>query len=88
MMKAGDEVEITFEGRTIDALIDLISENQRAIFLSFDAIIIAGHIGKMPVLLDKKGIYRSLVNNAPVMIKPKVTQRKTDHEHAGNVDGV
>lgn len=71
--KTGDEVEITCEGRTIDGIIEIISDNQYAACLSFDAML-DGHAGTMPVLLDHEGIYRALMTNAPVAIKikPKV----------------
>lgn len=71
--KAGDAVEITCEGQTIDGTIDIISENQSAIGLSFEAIL-DGHVGNMPVLRDHDGTYRALMTNAPVAIKikPKV----------------
>lgn len=67
-MKTGDRVRINCEGRTVDGVIVLASDNERSLFLTFEALL-DGHLGAMPVLLDEHGVYRSIINNVAVEIE-------------------
>ncbi|HYK65435.1 MAG TPA: hypothetical protein VEY94_10840 [Patescibacteria group bacterium] len=70
MFTTGDLVWITCEGRTVEGEIILASENNVSLALGFEAIL-AGHVGKMPVLLHDDGKYRSLIGNVEVAIRKR-----------------
>lgn len=69
--KTGDRVKITCEGRTVDGVILLASENGKSLALSFEAIL-AGHVGMMPVSrADDGDRYRTLIGHVAVAITPR-----------------
>jgi hypothetical protein len=59
-VKTGDRVLLTFEGRTVEATVIMVSDNQRSLALEFDALV-SGYAGKMPLLSDERGQYRDLL---------------------------
>lgn len=56
----GDAILVIYEGRAVEAEMLLISKDQSAAVIGFEAIV-AGHVGKMPLLLHdaERGLYRS-----------------------------
>lgn len=70
MLRKGDNVLIGCDDRTVEGVILLASENQKSLMLGFEAIL-AGHVGKMPVLMDTSGVYRSLINWTAVTVVPR-----------------
>jgi hypothetical protein len=73
-MKRGDFVRVTFGGTSIDAMVMIVSENQRSLMVSFDGALHSpsggAFFGSMPVLMDDDGVYRDLVEGAAVQIEP------------------
>lgn len=67
MIRTGDTVMLTCEGRSVVARVVLASANGVSLFLQFEAIL-HGHAGSMPVLRDEDGVYRSLIGAHPVGI--------------------
>jgi hypothetical protein len=68
-MKAGDHVNITCDGHTVEGVILLSSGNAVSLMIEFEAIL-DGHVGLMPLLMDERGDYRSIVTDKVVLIKP------------------
>lgn len=68
----GDEVLLTCDGRTVPAKLIMISKNQVAALLSFEAIV-AGHVGAMPVTRHdaKLGTYRSIIDGTQITFQKK-----------------
>lgn len=69
--KRGERVRIKCQGRTLAAEIVIASANGASLMLSFDALL-DGHVGMMPVLLDDKGVYHSIVTGVAIEIRPEV----------------
>jgi hypothetical protein len=65
--KAGDNVRIKCDGRTIDGEILFASGNGNSLMLGFDALL-AGHVGMMPVLRED-GRYHSILNDVSVELE-------------------
>ena len=70
VFRQGDNVQITYEGRTVDGVVFLASENSRSLILSFQAML-GGYVSSMPVLADEDGTYADLITGQPVEIRPK-----------------
>lgn len=66
--RSGDAVMITCDGETIEGTILLASPNSVSLMLGFEAIL-AEHVGMMPVLRHKDGVYRSIVNRTEVGLR-------------------
>lgn len=64
----GDRVVITYGDRTVDGEVTLASPNSVSLMLSFEALL-GGHAGMMPVLLDDDGVYKSLIEWKPVILR-------------------
>jgi hypothetical protein len=71
-VKEGDAVLITCDGRTVRGTIVLASPNERSLMLEFEAML-HGFVGKMPVLRDDAGVYRTVIGQHPVKIEPMGT---------------
>lgn len=67
--QTADKVRITVQGRTEPGEILLASPNGVSLMLQFEAIL-DGHVGMMPVLRDRNGIYHSIVTGSEVTIEP------------------
>lgn len=69
MLKSGDRVEITYEGRTVDALVFMASPNGLSLFVRFEAML-GGFVGAMPVLGEtSEGPWRDVFYGLPVALK-------------------
>jgi len=64
MIKTGNRIMITCEGRTVEGEVLLASPNGRSLMLRFEAILL-GCVGMMPVFLDDDGKYYSLFGAGP-----------------------
>jgi hypothetical protein len=69
MWKTGDDVLIECAGQTVPGRVVLASPNSVSLMLDFEAIL-DGHVGMMPVLRHDDGIYRSIVTQIAVSLKP------------------
>ena len=70
IFQKGEAVEITCEDRTVEGQIMLISPNQVAAMIAFEAIL-GGHVGRMPVMKHSDGVYRSIIDGTEVRISKK-----------------
>lgn len=73
-MKKGDKIEFDFEGVTVEGEIELASSNEVSLMLKFDQMLWKGDTGvpgKLPVLKHEDGVYRDIIWNKPVTIRPK-----------------
>jgi hypothetical protein len=71
MIRTGDAVNVTLEGRTVEGVVLLASTNGRSLMLSFDAML-GGYVGQMPVLdADGSGEYRELMTGRVVQVAPR-----------------
>lgn len=72
-MNRSDRVRLTFNGRTVRAMVLLASDNGRSLMLGFDGALRAKgdnvYLGAMPVLQDDAGVYRDLCGNDVVLIE-------------------
>jgi hypothetical protein len=68
--KNGDAIKIDCEGRTIDGVVEIVSENQAAMLIAYEAIL-AGFAGRMPVLRGEDGVYRDLFGHVELKIRWK-----------------
>lgn len=64
-MKDGDLVRITYKGGQRGAKILIASPNGRSLLLQFDGAL-GGHVGMMPVLQGRDGVYRSILDEERV----------------------
>jgi hypothetical protein len=73
-MQRGDVVRLTYSGRSVRALVEIASANQKSLALAFDVSLPGpgGGIfpGSMLVLQDEAGVYRALLTGEPVTIEP------------------
>jgi hypothetical protein len=68
MIRTGDPVSVTLEGRTVDGVVTLASANGRSLMLAFDAML-GGYVGQMPVLdAEGSGEYRDLLTGSVVQV--------------------
>lgn len=70
----GQPVQLSAEGRTVDAEVELASSNGVSLMLKFDAgvwIADGMYAGRMAVLRGPDGVYRDLLNDYPVSIKAR-----------------
>jgi hypothetical protein len=66
-LRKHDLIEITHEGRTIDGVVLMASENGKSLMIAFDAMI-SGHLGMMPLMMD--GVTgQSIIDGTEVIIK-------------------
>jgi hypothetical protein len=66
-LKTGERARITYGSRTVDAKVELASENGRSLFLTFDAVL-TPYIGRMPVLW-RAGLFRDLITDQIVRVE-------------------
>lgn len=67
--KPGELVRVTYEGRTVSAMVGLASPFGNSLILVFQAML-GGYIGTMPVLWDEESSkFRDLIEGKPVTIK-------------------
>jgi hypothetical protein len=66
--KAGNAVLITFRNETVLGLITRASWNAASLLLQFDGKL-GDHAGTMPVLLSRRGDYRSIVTDELVTLQ-------------------
>lgn len=69
-MKTGDLITICCNGKTLRGVVQLASENNRSLMVAFDGTL-AFHYGQMPVLMDARGDYRSILTDDIVTIAPR-----------------
>jgi len=67
----GDNIEVTCEGRTVDGVVIMASENSLSLMIGFDAMF-SGHLGMMPVTMRDGVSGYSIIDGTEVVIK-KVT---------------
>jgi hypothetical protein len=73
ILKTGDQIAITFEGRTVGGRVEFASSNGKSVMISFEAIL-GGFVGMMPVSREDDGTYTLVFGGAPIVIKPRVTR--------------
>lgn len=66
--KTGETVVIEYEGRTVQAYVNLASPNGKSLIVSFDAML-GGHLGMMAVTVDDNEDYVSLIEALPVKMR-------------------
>lgn len=61
----GQFVALTYEGRSVRAMVLLASSNNKSLMLGFDAALGDKEMfaGSMPVLMDDDGVYRDLIKS-------------------------
>jgi hypothetical protein len=74
---AGDEIIITCLGKTVEGTIQSIIPTQKAAVLVFapGALRVGqydGYEGRVMVIMDEKGVYRSIVDGITVVFKKKL----------------
>jgi hypothetical protein len=73
IFRTGDRITIRHRGRDVPGRVELASENQVSLAITWDAIeheaMIAGCLGTMPLLRDENGVYRCLMNGEAVDIR-------------------
>jgi hypothetical protein len=67
LLKTGDRVEISCEGRTVTGTVLLASGNGRSLALEYEAIL-AGFVGSMPVMQRDDGSYVALTGT-PITLR-------------------
>lgn len=70
----GQFVRLTCGDQSMKAMVMLASGNGKSLMLGFDGALRlpsgGACFGSMPVLMDDAGVYRDLIENAPVQIEP------------------
>jgi hypothetical protein len=67
--KRGDGVLLECDGEKWLAEIALISKNGKSVAVTFNGMV-HGHVGMMPLLQDHGIIYRSIIDQVAVTLKP------------------
>lgn len=70
-------VSVTYEGRTVDAMVTLASLNGRSLIIMWDDGMLGGHCGMMPILCDESGCH-SLMEGRPITLKRKELRKQQD----------
>jgi hypothetical protein len=79
VIRTGDLVDVTYNGRTVEGVVQLASTNGRSLMLSFDAML-GGYVGQMPVLdADGSGEYRDLMTSTVVQVVPRRKPQAPTH---------
>lgn len=66
--RTGDDVVMTYEGRTVQAVVALASSNGRSLMLTWNDGMLGGHVGMMPVFREESGRYVSLMEWQEVIL--------------------
>ena len=69
MLKPGDPVIITYEGKTVHGFVRLASGNGRSLVLGFEATL-GGFVGMMAISVEDDGRAIDLFMRKPVTIRP------------------
>jgi hypothetical protein len=69
----GDAIVVICDDQTVEAEVLMISENQSAALIGFEAIF-NGHVGRMPLLLQdaERGVYQSM-DGTEITIRRKLS---------------
>jgi hypothetical protein len=70
--KTGDRVRATYQGRSVNAVVWMASENGRSIvidWMSTDDGMLGGFAGVMPIYRLDDGLYVSLIEGDPVTLE-------------------
>jgi hypothetical protein len=70
-VKRGDKIELTYDDRTVEAVVTMASDNGRSLVVEFEALLIP-YIGTMPLLQQEDGSFVDLMVGRPVVVKPKL----------------
>lgn len=70
VLKRDDLVTATYQGKTVDAVVQLASPNGKSLIIRFEAML-GGHLGVMPVLQDDEGDYWSLMEGNQITLVKK-----------------
>lgn len=73
---SGDDVTIIMGEQMVDGKLLLISPNQLAGILSFEAIL-GGYVSLMPISMDSDGVYRDLITHEVVIVLPASAMEET-----------
>lgn len=69
----GDTIWVSCEGRTVDGVVIMASENSLSLMLGFDAMF-GGHVGMMPVtMIDEFNGY-SIIDGTEITIRKREAQ--------------
>jgi hypothetical protein len=67
-MKFGDTVRVTHDGRSVTAMVLLVTKFNTPGMVSFDAVL-GGYVNVMPILRLEDGSLVDLINSKPVEVK-------------------
>ncbi len=70
--QTGDKVMLKCGKKTVPATVLSASANGVSLMVKFDAML-EGHVGKMPILRDRKGVYHSIMTQTEVILSPIIT---------------
>ena len=70
-VRRDDQVCVTYEGRSVSAVVIVASPNGRSLMLGWTTADMLGrYVGMMPILLHDDGVYRDLIDSKPVTLEP------------------
>jgi hypothetical protein len=67
-LNKGDTLILGCKGEQFLATVSLASPNGKSLVVLFNAMI-DGHLGMMPVTVDERGDYCSLINRVPITLR-------------------
>jgi hypothetical protein len=68
-MKTGDRITVTAHGKTLPGSVVLASSNEMSLYIEFDGSF-PFHIGAAPLLKGRDGVYRSIVDDTEMTVRP------------------
>ena len=71
----GQFVWVTFEGRTVAAMVGLAAPNGESAILLFEGIL-GGYVGMMPIAWQETGEYADLLTGRPVVVTPYPSEQE------------
>jgi hypothetical protein len=73
IFRTGDQVMITYRGRTVPGAVMFGSSNGKSLMLTFEAIL-DGHVGMMPVLVNDDGSIEALMTGSLILLARRPLQ--------------
>lgn len=70
ILKRDDLVTATYQGKAVDAVVQLASPNGKSLIIRFEAML-GGHLGVMPVTQDDEGDYWALLEGHQITLVKK-----------------
>lgn len=70
ILKTGDAIDITYDGRNVEGTVILASSNGKSLMIEFEAVL-GGFVGRMPISMADDGTYHEMSTGHPIDLKKR-----------------